>query len=511
MWFLIVALASFIAVAHARVVEYNFTVGWHIVKPDGVEKRMNLVNGQFPGPEVRAKVGDTVRVNMHNALGHNSTAIHFHGINQKRTPFSDGVPGITQWDTKPGDNYTYEFTPDESGSAFWHSHSKIQYPLGLIGPLVIEEDEHDRVWDYDDEHTVVLTDHFDTSEWELLARILQPGVGDPKIDSLLICSTPGSCNYNRTQHFNFESGKTYRLRIINMSATSYFRFSVDEHDLQIIQTDFGKTNGSYAQWVPLAPAQRIEALLHTKKDQTDNVWIRSVSMTKCMGGLKDGVSEEVKAVGVFGKKHQQPKSNAHKFTSKEDCYMLEPHQYAPYNHSPAHRHPVQVTRLAGTLAMNKQHIATGYINNQTYDVQPQMTPTLFELMKGKNASELSADRNAYVLHKRGPVHIYFDGIQDGDPHPYHMHGHTFKVLGIVPSPFDPKNTTGLNFDKPAHMDTILVPGKHTAVLEIEVDNPGAWMVHCHMDWHLNRGFAAQLVELPDEFYSKYGNKHTDKN
>lgn len=511
MWFLIVALASFIAVAHARVVEYNFTVGWHTVKPDGVEKRMNLVNGQFPGPEVRAKVGDTVRVNMHNALGHNSTAIHFHGINQKRTPFSDGVPGITQWDTKPGDNYTYEFTPDESGSAFWHSHSKIQYPLGLIGPLVIEEDEHDRVWDYDDEHTVVLTDHFDTSEWELLARILQPGVGDPKIDSLLICSTPGSCNYNRTQHFNFESGKTYRLRIINMSATSYFRFSVDEHDLQIIQTDFGKTNGSYAQWVPLAPAQRIEALLHTKKDQKDNVWIRSVSMTKCMGGLKDGVSEEVKAVGVFGKKHQQPKSNAHKFTSKEDCYMLEPHQYAPYNHSPAHRHPVQVTRLAGTLAMNKQHIATGYINNQTYDVQPQMTPTLFELMKGKNASELSADRNAYVLHKRGPVHIYFDGIQDGDPHPYHMHGHTFKVLGIVPSPFDPKNTTGLNFDKPAHMDTILVPGKHTAVLEIEVDNPGAWMVHCHMDWHLNRGFAAQLVELPDEFYSKYGNKHTDKN
>ena len=511
MWFLFAASAFFAAVAQARFVEYNFTVGWHTVKPNGVEKRMNLVNGQYPGPEVRAKVGDTVRVNMHNALGDNSTAIHFHGINQKNSPTSDGVPGITQWDTKPGDNFTYEFVPDESGTAFWHSHSKIQYPLGLIGPVVVEEKEDDKVWEYDGEHTIILTDHYDASEWELLARALSPGGSNPTIDSLLICSAAGSCNHNQTQHFNFEPGKTYRLRVINMSAISYFRFSVDEHDLQIIQTDFGKTNGSYAQWVPLAAAQRIDALLHTKKSQTDNVWIRSVSMTKCMGGLKDGVSEEVKAVGVFGKKHQEPRSSAHKFTSKENCYMLEPHQYAPYKHSPAHRHPVQVTRLAGTMGKSKQKITTGYINNQTYDVQAQFFPTLFELMNGKNASELSKDRNAYVLPKKGPVHLYFDGSKDGGPHPYHLHGHTFKLLGIVPAPFNPKNTTGLNFDAPAHMDTVLVPSNYTAVIEIETDNPGAWMLHCHMDWHLNAGFAAQIVELPDEFFDKYGHKDSDKN
>ncbi|WFD36297.1 hypothetical protein MCUN1_003176 [Malassezia cuniculi] len=501
-------LLIFASVAYAAVVEYNFTVGWHNAAPDGVEKRMNLVNGLFPGPEVRANVGDTVRIHMKNDLGDNGTSIHFHGINQKGTPFSDGVPGVTQWLTKPGDTYTYEFVPDEAGSSFWHSHMGIQYPLGMVGSIIV--DEKKGAWEYDDEHVVILTDHFDLSEWTLLARAMQPNMDDPLVDNLLICSKPGSCNKNQTQKFNFEAGKTYRLRVINMSANSYFRFSVDDHDVQIIQTDFGQTNGSYAKWVPLAPAQRLDLLLHTKKEQKENVWIRAVSMTKCMGELKHGVSDEVRAVGVFVDKSVTPSTKAHEFESRKKCYVLEPHQYAPRTKSPAHRKPIQTIRLEGNVSKNKQHILLGTLNNITFtDKNNAVNPTLFELQAGKNASEFARYRNTYVIPKKGPIHVLFDGIQEEDPHPYHMHGHTFKLLGIVPSPFDPKNTTGLNFDAPAHLDTVLVPGNHTAVLEIMADNPGSWMVHCHMDWHLARGFAAQLVELPNLFFSKYGRNSTE--
>lgn len=414
------------------------------------------------------------------------------------------MPGITQWATKPGDTYTYEFVPDESGTSFWHSHIGIQYPLGMIGAVVIDEKED--IWQYDDEHVVVLTDHFDTSEWTLLARAMQPNSGDPKIDSLLICGSAGSCNKNQTQKFNFEAGKTYRLRVINMSASSYFRFAVDEHDVQIIQTDFGQTNGSSAKWVPLAPAQRLDLLLHTRENQQENVWMRAVSMTKCMGGLKDGVGKEVKAVGVFGDSHDTPSTHAHKFSSNEKCYTLKPHQYAPRKKSPAHRHPVQTVKLEGTLDKNTRHQIMGFVNNVTYSKKNDYArPMLFEMQDGKNVSDLSKQRNAYVLPKKGPVHVLFDGAAVDHPHPYHMHGHTFKLLGIVPATQDPKNTSGLNFDAPAHLDTVLVPGKHTAVVEIMTDNPGSWMVHCHMDWHLARGFAAQLVELPSVFLSKFGN------
>lgn len=73
------------SITTARVVEYNWEVSYRTLSPNGIPKRMAVVNGQFPGPTMRASVGDTVRVNLHNNLGDNGTSIHFHGINQLGT------------------------------------------------------------------------------------------------------------------------------------------------------------------------------------------------------------------------------------------------------------------------------------------------------------------------------------------------------------------------------------------------------------------------------------------
>jgi laccase len=48
-----------------------------------------VINDEIPGPEIRAKLGDTIRVNVMNLL-HEPTTMHFHGITQFRTPFMDG-------------------------------------------------------------------------------------------------------------------------------------------------------------------------------------------------------------------------------------------------------------------------------------------------------------------------------------------------------------------------------------------------------------------------------------
>ena len=94
-------------------------------------------NGQVPGPQIRVKQGDRVRVNLTNKLPE-STAIHFHGVSLVNG--MDGVPFITQPPVKPGGTFTYEFTVPNSGSHMYHSHlnSAKQVPSGLLGAFIVE-------------------------------------------------------------------------------------------------------------------------------------------------------------------------------------------------------------------------------------------------------------------------------------------------------------------------------------------------------------------------------------
>jgi FtsP/CotA-like multicopper oxidase with cupredoxin domain len=102
-------------------------------------------NDQVPGPQIRVKEGDRVRVILHNQLPE-STSIHFHGLELPNA--MDGVPFITQPPVKPGQSFTYEFTVPNAGSNMYHSHhnSAKQVGLGLLGAFLVEPKtptEHD--------------------------------------------------------------------------------------------------------------------------------------------------------------------------------------------------------------------------------------------------------------------------------------------------------------------------------------------------------------------------------
>jgi manganese oxidase len=94
-------------------------------------------NGQVPGPQVRVREGDRVRVNFTNRLPE-STSIHFHGLELPND--QDGVPFITQPPVKPGASYTYEFIVPNAGSHMYHSHhnAAMQVGLGLLGAFIVE-------------------------------------------------------------------------------------------------------------------------------------------------------------------------------------------------------------------------------------------------------------------------------------------------------------------------------------------------------------------------------------
>ena len=81
------------------------------------------------------------------------------------------------------------------------------------------------------------------------------------------------------------------------------------------------------------------------------------------------------------------------------------------------------------------------------------------------------------------------------PHPVHLHGHDFWILGRGSGVFDPvKNFTSLNFNNPPRRDVTFLPAGGWVVLAFEADNPGAWLMHCHISSHISAGLGVQFLE-----------------
>ncbi|EEH41760.1 laccase-1 [Paracoccidioides lutzii Pb01] len=138
-WFIFlpqVALAAQCKPHSPGVRRFELELTWVTASPDGVERQMIFTNNQFPGPQLDVIEGDKVEVVVKNSLPF-STAIHFHGISQKGTPWSDGVPDVTQRAIQPGKSFIYRWTAVEYGTYWHHGHVHGQVSDGLFGAIVI--------------------------------------------------------------------------------------------------------------------------------------------------------------------------------------------------------------------------------------------------------------------------------------------------------------------------------------------------------------------------------------
>ena len=120
---------------------------------DGKAFKAWSFNDAIPGPVIRARLGDTIRLKFTNKLPEPST-IHWHGLPVPNP--MDGVPGVTQKAVQPGGSFLYEFPAKPAGTYFYHSHKGLQLDRGLYGALVI--DDPDEAQDYDQEFVLVLED-----------------------------------------------------------------------------------------------------------------------------------------------------------------------------------------------------------------------------------------------------------------------------------------------------------------------------------------------------------------
>lgn len=138
---------------------FQLTIDELPVNYTGCRRVATAVNGSVPGPTLRWREGDNITIAVTNRLK-TQTSIHWHGI---RVPADmDGVPGLSFRGIAPGETFEYRFPVAQSGTYWYHSHSRFQEQIGLYGAIVIEPQAKDPV-QFDREYVVLLSDWTDTS------------------------------------------------------------------------------------------------------------------------------------------------------------------------------------------------------------------------------------------------------------------------------------------------------------------------------------------------------------
>lgn len=154
--------AAAASTAYGALIQENWDIEWVNRAPNGFNRPVIGINGQWPLPTLKGTVGDKVQITINNKLGNESTGIHWHGLHQINTNHMDGPAGGTQCPVPPGGSFTYEFELDHSGTYWYHSHTGTQYPDGLRGPIIVEDapGEDPYAEEYDEEYLLTFSGMF---------------------------------------------------------------------------------------------------------------------------------------------------------------------------------------------------------------------------------------------------------------------------------------------------------------------------------------------------------------
>jgi CopA family copper-resistance protein len=163
------AAAPLPAPAVLRGTQFDLVVEEQAINLTGVTRRATTINGSFPAPTLVWREGDTVTIRVTNHLKED-TSIHWHGI---ILPFEmDGVPGLSFQGIAPGTTFTYQFTVQQSGTYWYHSHTGDQKVTGMYGALIIEPRDGEHI-QADRDYVVQLSDWSDTSMMEVFRTLKQ--------------------------------------------------------------------------------------------------------------------------------------------------------------------------------------------------------------------------------------------------------------------------------------------------------------------------------------------------
>lgn len=173
-------------------------------------------NGSVPGPTIEINEGDRVRIILHNKLPE-PTTIHWHGL---EVPLNmDGAPFISQPPVEPGGTFTYEFTLNQNGTFFYHSHGAMQEMMGMIGLFIIHPKKPHTPHCHKDFGLIL-------QEWALLPNNLVPNSLAMEFNWLTINGKAGP----DTTPMIVKQGERVRIRMVNLG--------MDHHPMHVHGNQF---------------------------------------------------------------------------------------------------------------------------------------------------------------------------------------------------------------------------------------------------------------------------------
>ncbi|KAB8276471.1 Cupredoxin [Aspergillus minisclerotigenes] len=466
--------------------EYWFNIENTTAAPDGVELPVQLINGSFPGPTIIADWGDTVVVHLTNSLQTNGTGLHFHGIRQNWTDHMDGVPSITQCPIAPGDSHTYRWRATQYGTGWYHSHFFVQAWDGVFGGIVINGPATAN-YDVDLGH-LFLNDWYHKTADEL---VLEASTGGPPTaPNGLINGTNTYGTLGSRFETTFEAGNRYRIRLVNAAADNHFRFMIDNHTMEVIATDFVPIHPYNTTQLSIGMGQRYDIIVTAKELDNGNFWLRAIPQEAC--SETDAVDNIKGIIRYNSSSTAEPTTSAYSYTdscSDEASSDLVPYlainASENYVYSTSEDVAVQVTENALLWTMNK----TSFRTQWDY-------PTLMQVAEN-NHTWTAKERIIHLPYRDEWVYMVVHSPFAQD-HPMHLHGHDFWVLGSGYGEFDSSLANSLTLVNSPRRDVAMMPASGYLVIAIKTNNPGAWLMHCHIAWHTSEGFAVQLLERASE-------------
>lgn len=524
-----------------KVRHYDFDVKYMFWSPDCVEHVMMGINGQFPGPTIRANAGDTVVVRLTNKLHTEGVVIHWHGIRQLGTPWADGTASISQCAINPGETFTYRFKVDRAGTYFYHGHYGMQRSAGLYGSLIVDVAEGEREpFHYDGELNLLLSDlwHKSAHDQEVgLSSLPFRWIGEPQ--SLLI-NGRGQYNCSLAAHYsdssisnecNLRGGeqcaprilrvlpkKTYRLRIASTTALASLNLAIGNHKLVVVEADGNYVQPFAVNDLDIYSGESYSVLITTDQDPSHNYWL---------------------SIGVRGRLPTTPQGLTllNYLPNSASKLPISPPPITPkwddYNHSKSFTKSI-FARMGSPkpptnsdrriVLLNTQNRINGYtkwaINNVSLVLPP--TPYLgsikfglksafdnksppesfsagYDVMKPAANANSTVGSGVYTLGYGTTVDVILQNANAltanvSEIHPWHLHGHDFWVLGYGEGKFSQKDEKSFNLKNPPLRNTAVIFPFGWTALRFVADNPGVWAFHCHIEPHLHMGMGVIFAE-----------------
>ena len=431
-----------------------------LVIPDGPATKAWLYNGRSPGPILRGQQGETLRVTLKNQLP-SPTTVHWHGL---RVPVEmDGVPFLSQPPVPPGESFTYRLPLEDAGTFWYHPHvdSAEQVGRGLHGVLIVDEPpevaarlgaDRELVWALDD--------------WRLDQDAqIQPFGNRHDYSHGGRFGNVLTVNGSYLTRTDLRSGERVRLRICNVANALSFRLRFDPFDPWVVALDghpIAPTKiGAAGLW--LGSGQRADLVLDV--DLAPGASARVID--DAFG------SDRAFEVMTWAVSNDPPLRET----------LLPPPVGLPSNPiEPPDLRAAQTHRLTfegGAMGGLREAMMGGRMRS----MRELAEATRFWAINGAVPDDIY-NAPPLLRFQRGETQIVTLENKTRWLHPIHLHGHSFHVLKDNDDPL-----AGAEI-----RDTVLLFPEDEKRIAFVADNPGKWMLHCHVLEHQASGMMG-VVEV----------------